>query len=647
MSAIVTARCCCEEPPATSLYSASKCPSYDVNQCAAACGDCCSGVGTPSTIYFCDTYLSAIGFSPGSFNSLNCYYVEYLDCIYVIDIVSTGPCPTSPPYPEPYNVGGYHDIKVKGAQPCCRPSGPVVPCDNDIIVDAFPYSDPWGITNPVKVSGNMKACVIVSGTDYAICGSNQNEWMVGGPREVTHNTYQEVGKCWERNNPDVPIGPCDRSTGGAEYLNKFGMLNLNEQWDPCTCTGTPGGALYSRTVEKCYGVNECSGAKCWGYCDDPVNYNACVSFRNANDICDGVSDPMKSYTLDTSYMIIKSCKTYYDPPDLPCECDYYEDDALRISFPLCYATNAGLDPTDPSDHPAIKAMYQSKVSVENFCSSSCTAATGWGTLPVSCIDICKGEGIDSYHLDIFSSSAGAIAAKINSKFGGKVTASSLADRKFWFGYRQNTSACGGDPNTRPPYGPGDLMEFDRVEIDIAAWKARVYIKGKSTRFRYCVSQVLQTNAVSGRATCMSSNAVSPAEWGQGTRPNLIMVKTNSVSQINRCECPSPATVTDCTSVGTYEQNTITSGMVVVPGYTEQFQNPCGTEWLTLDCKTYACCQENGCSCDDCGTCSDCCECVGSFGNPQPPNCPCDPHVINQGIPCGCSIPSNQQLSILP
>jgi hypothetical protein len=353
---------------------------------------------------------------------------------------------------------------------------------------------------------------------------------------------------------------------------------------------------------------------------------------------------MKSYDLDTRYTIIKSCKTYYDPPNLnECECDYYEDDAIRISFPLCYATNIGLNPFNPAQQTAIKNLYLAKVQVRNFCDNPCYVTYGqFGSVPASCLDICPGES--NYHIDIFSGGAGEIAARINSKMGGKITAASL-NQWFWFGTRQNTSACGGTPNQHPPYGPGDIMVLDRAVIDTAAWKVRVFIKGKSTRFRYCVSQVLGTNVSSGRATCMSNNAVSPAEWAAGMRPFLVMVKTNAASTSPRCQCPNAVNVIDCSSVGTYDEQTVMSGAVVVPGYAEQFGSPCGSEWLLLGCKNYDCCYTSGCSCNNCGTCQLCCDCISPFGGSAIPNCPCLPETISSS--CGCSIPSNQQITILP
>ncbi len=640
VSAIVTAKCCCNGggPGEDSLYTATVCEDYEIIcGCAESCGDgdCCGGPLIEPTLYLCGEYLQQIGFSPSSFSGSSCYLVKYRDCVYSINIISSTSCPQSPPYPQPFNVGSFYQIKPNSGS-CCNNPAPYQPCENDVVNVNFPYSDPWGVVNPVKISSNLKSCVFLPGTNYSVFGE-PSEWMSGGPREVSHNTYQEVGKCFETQTADnIPSGPClcDRSAGGAVYFQKIGELRFSESWDSCSCIGFPGGCWYTKWVEKCYSVNECADSKCWGICDDPVALQDCIDFRNNNDICNCISDPIESYQLDTRYNIIKACKTY-EIPQGACECDYYEADAVRLSFSLCYATGGGYDPTNPSQHAAIKAFYENLVDIQPCL--GCSVGTPWGSQGATCISVC------GYTMYVYSGGAGEIAANINNRFCGKVTAASL-NQWFWFGTRQGGNACGGDVSLRPPHAPGDVLEFDRVELDIGTWRARVFLKGKSTRFRYCVSQVLSASVTSGRATCMSSNAVSPAEWAAGTRPSLVMVKTNSVNSTIRCKCPDPVPVQDCTSVGTYPQSSTVSGSppVVTPGYgIDQLGSPCGNDWLQLDCSTWACCPTAGCPC---GTedCQPCCNCA--FGASPVCDPPCIDH-INQSS-CGCTIPSNQQITIL-
>jgi hypothetical protein len=102
-------------------------------------------------------------------------------------------------------------------------------------------------------------------------------------------------------------------------------------------------------------------------------------------------------------------------------------------------------------------------------------------------------------------------------------------------------------------------------------------------------------------------------------------------------CADPITFpSDCSSAGTYPQGGVYSGAppVYTPGYSQDFGDPCGTDWLDSNCKLWAC-TSPGCSCDDCGTCNVCCDC--SFGVPSPPGC--IDHTLK------CSVPSNTTLSI--
>lgn len=643
MSAIVITACCCSGKAPFFLYEATKCINYVQNPCIAACGNCCSGAEPPTTIKFCDWYLQKIGFTL-PFSVLNCYFVEYQGCTYLINQTPIDVCPVTPPAGV-YNEGEYKEVKVKGDNPCCPSTPPVGLCAEDLIVEDFPYSDPWGIQNPVTVSSTLGLCVFKPGSGSELC-HRPGEFLADSWNLVNVDTTQQVGKCFERANPDT-YPPIACSAAGNEYLLKNATIESTEDFEPCSCVGSPGSALYERTFLKCYGDGECGGWYCTGFCPegDPSQdaaYAACIANRFD---CTSDIDPLDSYTVSTQYNILKSY-TSYPCEDDDCECAYYSDDAVRISFPLCYATAEGLDPYDPADETAIKSLYVNKVEAFDPCDNVCSVDVGplfGGIQPVSCIKICGPSG---YKLQIFSGGAGDIAAAINGKFSPEISAASL-NQWFWFGYRQGVFACGGDPNVRPPYGPGDLMVVDRAEIDIGGWRCYVYIKGYSPRFRYCATQSVSapsgSTSVNGVAVCMSTNAVSPAEWAAGVRPSMAAVRNDCFYDPTLCgnqfvcEKPFGSSKTDCTSVGTYPQVGTLVGTVYTPGYTSDFGDPCGTGWLDINCKLWACANQ-GCSCTDCenGNCPPpCCNC--GFGVPSPPGC--TDHTLK------CSIPSNAVLTI--
>ena len=647
MSAIITSKCCCDEKVPFYLYEATKCVTYSQNPCITACGNCCSGDEPPTTIKFCDWYLQKIGFTL-PFSALYCYFVEYQGCAYLINQTPLSVCPLTPPAGV-YNEGSYLEVKLKGVNPCCPAAGPSGECTPDIIVEDFPYSDPWGIQNPVTVSSTLGLCVFKPGSGSELC-HRPGEFLQDSWNLVNVDTSQQVGKCFERANADS-YPPTICSAAGITYLKKNDTIQQTEDFDPCDCSGDPGFANYERTFLKCYGAGECGGWYCPGFCPegDPTadaDYADCVANRFD---CTADIDPLDSYTVSTLYKIIKSYVTYpcgEEGPLPPCECAYYSADAIRISFPLCYATAAGYDPTDPADDAAIEALYMAKVETFDPCDEECLVNVGplfGGIQSVSCIKICGASG---YKLQIFSGGAGDIAQYINDKLNPDISAASL-NQWFWFGYRQGIGACGGDPNERPPYGPGDLMAVDRAEINTANWRCYVYIKGYSPRFRYCATQSVAapsgSTSVNGVSVCMSTNAVSPAEWAAGTRPSMAAVRNDCYYDPTLCPdqfvCEKPAgfVKTDCTAVGTYPQVGTLVGTVYTPGYTSDFGDPCGTGWLDLNCKLWACASE-GCSCANCeaGNCPPpCCNC--GFGVPGPPGC--TDHSLK------CSIPSNATLTI--
>lgn len=642
MSAIVTTACCCDEKVPFYLYEATKCVTYSQNPCITACGNCCEGAEPPTTIKFCDWYLQKIGFTL-PFSALYCYFVEYEGCTYLINQTPLGVCPLTPPAGV-YNEGTFKEVKLKGVNPCCPVAGPSGECTPDIIVEDFPYSDPWGIVNPVTVSSTLDFCVLEPGSGSQLC-HRDGEFMPSTWNSVGVAINQQVGKCFERGHPDVwPPGAC--TAEGAEYFKKNSTIETTEDFEPCDCTGGTGTASYQTMLLQCYGDGECGGWYCPGFCPpgDPgedAAYADCVANRAD---CTIVTDPLESYETSTLYRILKSYVTYPCAEE-ECECAYYSDDAIRISFPLCYATAAGYDPTDPADAAAIKALYMAKVETFDPCDEECVVNVGplfGGIQPVSCIKICRVSG---YKLQIFSGGAGDIAQYINDKLNPEISAASL-NQWFWFGYRQGISACGGDPNVRPPYGPGDLMAVDRAEISTANWRCYVYIKGYSPRFRYCATQTVNAisgGVLSGVSVCMSTNAVSPAEWAAGARPSMAAVRNDCFYDPTLCldqfvcEKPSGSIKTDCESAGTYPQIGTLVGTVYTPGYTTDFEDPCGTSWLDLACKFYGCVPQ-GCTCADCeiGNCpTPCCNC--NLGIPSPPGC--EDHTLQ------CSVPSNTTLTI--
>jgi len=660
IGAIVTSTCCCTTKVPNYLYVANKCVNYSQQPCVRECGTCCEGDDPPGSIRFCDWYLSKIGFTL-PFNPLYCYFVEYEGCTYLINQTPEDVCGPTPP-PGVYNEGSYKEVKLQGAQPCCPAAPPVGACEPDIVVEAFPYSDPWGITNPVTISSTLGMCVLKPGTDPIFC-YRDGEYMAAEIELIDVDTTQQVGKCFERGHPDTFGSDC--SALGNEYLQKNVMIQVTEDYEPCDCTGVPGYLQYNRQFYKCYAnANDCAASRCPSFCPegDPGQddaYQECVDTRPD---CRLEADPFETFEVETQYNLIQAYVNYPCEGE-QCECAYYSDDAIRISFPLCYAIQAGLDPTDPSDESAIEALYVDKVEAFNPCDNECQVNVGeqfGGILPVTCVKICGEAG---YKVQVFSGGAGDIAAEINGKMSPDITASSL-NQWFWFGYRQNTSACGGDPNERPPYGPGDLLEVDRAEISVTNWRCYVYLKGYSPRFRYCARQrvgaIYGSRGVNGVAICISTNAVSPAEWAAGSRPSMAAVRTDcyydpsQCPSTTRCEYPTPATVTDCTSAGTYPQENTLVGTVFTPGYTSTFGNPCGSSWLDRYCKDYACVQEDGCTCAQCeaGTCPPgCCECglggggsgPGGFGGGGAPSGPSDPDCIGHTLKC--SVPSNSTLTI--
>lgn len=651
IGAIVTSTCCCTTKVPNYLYVANKCVNYSQQPCVRECGDCCEGSDPPLEIRFCDWYLEKIGFTL-PFNPLYCYFVEYEGCTYLINQAPEDVCGPTPPSGV-YNEGTYKEVRLQGAQPCCPAAPPVGACEPDIVVESFPWSDPWGITNPVTVSATLGMCVFKPGTDPDLC-YRSGEFMAASYQLVGVDTTQQVGKCFERNNPDSTGSTC--SASGAEYLQKLVTIQSTEDFEPCGCAGNPGYAHYFRQFIKCYaGANDCAGSRCPGFCPegDPTedaNYSLCTSSRYD---CRQETDPRESFQVETYYKLITAYVNYPCEGE-QCECAYYSDDAIRISFPLCYAIQAGLDPTDPADESAIQALYMEKVEAFNPCDGECKVNLGpqfGGMKPVTCIKICGESG---YKVQVFSGGAGNIAAEINGKMNPEISAFSM-NQYFWFGYRQNTSACGGDPNERPPYGPGDLIEVDRAEINVSGWRCYVYLKGYSSRFRFCarqaVSSISGATGVNAIAICMSTNAVSPAEWAAGLRPSMAAVRTDcyydpgNCPSTYRCEYPSPATVTDCTSAGTYPQENQLVGSVFTPGYTSTFGDPCGSNWLDANCKLYACTETSGCTCAQCesGTCPPrCCQCgLGPMGGA--PSGPGDPNCIAHSLKC--SVPSNSTLSI--
>jgi hypothetical protein len=646
MRSILAAICCCFGKEPSLMYTATKCPNYSRNPCIYECGNCCDGVDPPEEIYLCDWYLAKIGVLFPLDPDL-CYVIEYRGCAYVLKF-KTEPCPSVPPAGV-FNEGTL--LEIKAAKECCPEDPPTGPCVPDLIVEGFPYADPWGIQADVTISGTIDMCVKRNGTwDISpnVC-HRPGEFLDTLYATVSVDTTQLVGKCWEGENPDVATGNCTPS--GAEYLNKVSELRL-ESFNPCNCLGSPGDAIYLTTYLKCYEDGDCAQWYCNGYCPvgDPSQdaaYAACVANRFD---CTTETDPLTSFELFTRYTLIKSNETYPCGGDgePACECDYYEADALRITFPLCYAVNSGFDPTDPADTAAIHSLYMSKVEAFDYCEPSpCVVNVGaqfGGIMPVTCIRICGEFG---YVVNVFSGGAGDIANKINSKLQPNITAASL-NQWFWFGYRQGLNLCAPpspppDPNARPPYGPGDLIEVDRAVIDTANWKCYVFLKGRSPRFRYCVFQQVSAPVgsvnIGGTATCMSTNAVSPAEWASGIRPAMSMVRNDCPAGCPpgvRCQKPVPVNQTDCTTIGSYPQGNTISGSVYTPGYVQTFGSPCGTGWLDTGCKHWACTRD-GCSCDDCdaGTCPPpCCNCSGG----APPT-PCKDHVLQ------CDVASNHQVSI--
>lgn len=643
MNAIVTTACCCsEEKVPFFLYEATKCVNYSQNPCVAACGNCCDGAEPPTTIKFCEWYLEKIGFIL-PFSALYCYFVEYQGCAYLINQTPISPCPSTPPAGV-YNEGILLEVKLKGVNPCCPTTGPSGECTPDIIAENFSYSDPWGIVNPVTISSTLDFCVLEVGSGFELC-HREGEFMPSTWNSVSVAINQQVGKCFERGHPDVwPPGAC--SAEGDEYFRKNITIDMTEDFEPCNCTGETGTASYQTTFLKCYGDGDCGEWYCPGYCSpgDPAAdaaYADCVANRAD---CTVITDPLESYETSTLYKILKSYVNYPCQGG-ECSCAYYSDDAIRISFPLCYATAAGLDPNDPADEAQIEALYMGKVETFDPCDEECFVNLGplfGGLQPVSCIKICGASG---YKLQIFSGGAGDIAQKINNKMNPEISAASL-NPWFWFGYRQSVNACGGDVNIRPPYGPGDLMAVDRAEINTSNWKCYVYIKGYSPRFRYCATQTanaISGGVLSGVAVCMSTNAVSPAEWAAGVRPSMAAVRNdcfyNPLDCPDQlvCEEPSVSFDTDCESAGTYPQIGTQSGAAYTPGYTTDFQDPCGTIWLDVGCKFYGCVSQ-GCTCENCEIANcppPCCNCT--LGIPIPSGC--EDHTLQ------CSVPSNSVLTI--
>ena len=644
MQAVLATLCCCGGGETSFLYEAIKCANYEQNPCVAECGNCCNGSEPPASIKFCDWYLQKIGIT-FPLQSGTCYVIEYRDCAYLLNIIPLGPCPGTPPAGV-FNSGGLREIKSSGGQPCCPPSPPGGTCAPDLIVQGFPWADPWGIQTPVTISGNIQMCVFRPGTPSSAPGlcHRPGEFMADSYNTVTVDTTQQVGKCFETANPDVNLGTCS-PTGRNDFL-KLNELRLEEQFNPCTCLGSPGVAKYIRTFRKCYSAGECAEWYCPGFCSSSEDADYALCTANRAD-CTVIEDPVDSYELFTQYQIIKSSASYPcgNPGQPACECGYYSADAIRITFPLCYAVNAGYDPTslDVGVQNAIKSLYIGKVEAYSACDSPCLANVGalyGGVQSVACIKFCGEFG---YNVQVFSGSAGHIADRINAKMNPTISAASL-NQYFWFGYRQGTNACGGPANQRPPYGPGDLLEVDRAVVDIANWKCYVYIRGYSPRFRYCVNQVVSGTVgaqLVGVSVCMSTNAVSPAEWAAGLRPSMAMVK-------NDCDTPGACppgiicrstgvtTATDCQPVGTYPQGNTLVGTLYTPGYVDTFGSPCGTGWLSSNCRRWAC-LDSGCSCSNCetGNCPDpCCNCGFGF-----PSTPCRNHTLQ------CSVPSNQLVSV--
>lgn len=658
-SAIV-ASCCCDGP--SRLYIADLCPNFFNNSCFQTCGNCCDGPGIADELYLCDWWLSSeLGISTPTDPNL-CYYIKYLDCVYVLRSTFTGDCPPKPGTGV-WNQGTLHSIVTKGAEPCCRGQDPSpAPCENDLIVESFDYSDPWGTRYPVYVSGTVDMCVFDPGPDSInnrLCYPT-GEYRPESYNQISVDTTQEVGKCFERGNPGN-WSPAPDCGGGLdtfnEYLKLDYLLENEESFEPCDCSGEPGFCDYTNLHMQCYQAGDCPGYPCPSDCTVPDSaYNACVSARNASDPCAGQTSPLTSWQVRTYYKIIKAYQKYPCGPDTgtSCVCAYFQQDVLRISFPLCFAVEQGLDPfsTSPSVISDIKGVYLGLVDTQNRACDGCLVNTTYGPEYVTCLTVC------GWLCQVFSGTAGHIAQRINNRFGGMITASSLSPwgQYYWFGVRQSTFDCSvpPDPNIRPTYSPGDLLYVDRVEIDTAAWKAYVFLKGWSPSFYYCAKQEVTApvgGITNGVAICMSTNTVSPAEWASGLRPNMEMVQTSTKNTKSVCTCPFNYDDRDCSVVGTYPMNGTTTGSPpqYIPGYNADFGEPCGSNFNTIDCRTYAC-EYPGSTCNDCinGTIpAECCDCsAGPFGgggsgpnNCLPPSLDCVDHNEK------CYIPSNQSLSI--
>lgn len=545
MSAILAATCCCNP---SILWYALKCDLWTSNYC---CEDCCEGA--VARIEFCEANLAKLGV-PLPPDPNKCYVFAYNGCTYILEGTDVGPCPNpSSPYPqnqgyllavidptgeppvccvesdqEQIPVGGIGDLEVEGV-PVIEP--PEDPCE-DTIAECYLFCDMFGTsdTQNVVVSSQAKACF----TDWGVFWQDQCDTN----RPITTQSMskalsQEVGLCYQLDpGPNVTV---------VQQLQQGGSYGhyVQDNYTPAACDDCLA-ALYCCQVDP---PDPC----------DPTELP-----------CSGVPDLDDTYTVTTLYDL-KLCNTNF------------EADALELVFPGCYATQAGLDLSDPADKAAIEALYDALVDVETVFIN-----TGWGLLTAMKVTIC------GYAVNVFSGNAGHIAQRVNARMGALVQATGVYPW-FWFGNRQSCIDCcpipSPCPNQRPPSTQADFLLKDRIVIDAGTQTVKMILIGRSAQWRAGVCQKLEpwSSVVPVQNAAISVNCVSPAEYSAGVRFNMLRVyeppSTTSICVDTNFYIDVPA----CLEVDGYPVDDVTvGGIVIIEGWNTLFPGLCTAQTACRD-----------------------------------------------------------------
>lgn len=583
VSATTAYSCCCDVTP---LWYAERCDAFTENYC---CDTCCTG---PARIEFCAAYLVSIGVTlppvPGF-----CVWIAYAGCLY--ELIGIDPAYSCPPGSGlyPINVGTLYAITPLVGGDCCvpKPGGHVPvggipeelpesqieqatePCE-DVIAECYPFCDQFG------TNGGGGDCAPVASSTPTAC---YQKWGVpfvglgGSPCGPGFPGGCDTVLC-DRDYPIRTYAPVTRTV-----LQRVGVCipDMTQQVFGFPLVPGVSQGRYQQIVTVDAECGDCQPMI--DFCCPPFGPaqvpDPCATYPNH---CDGIPDPKKSYTLDTSYSLVTA-------PEAGCT-DHVQD-VLVVRFPFCLAVADGLDPFDPAQADAVRAFYLALTATVNYNDDPpCTVNTGWGIIDSTCVTVCN------YLVNVFSGNAGHIADRINTRLAPFITASGIGGggQCFWFGNRQSCQECGGGPNVRPPSTPADRIEVDRAVIDTAAQQVYVYFRGRSTRYRACLRQRYEpwdAVAIVDQAS-ISSGCLSPAEYSCGSRYAMLQVSEDATAPQQICigDCTPLIEVPSCEAVaGSWPYNDIEvfdpiSGtwIVLVYGY----ESICGGGPPSTRCRVY-------------------------------------------------------------